>query len=78
VFEGVWADLVLALTGGGVMTLGILGLALGGNLPKVRIPERVRPAAKFAFTLAILVGLTLLLDKGSPDLLDRVWTQLTA
>ena len=41
-FEGVWADLILALTGG-VMTLGILGLALGGNLPKVRIPERMRP-----------------------------------
>lgn len=76
-FEGVWADLILALGGGGIMTLGILGLAMGGNLPLVRLPDRLRPVAKFGFTLALLVGLTLLLDKGHPDLLDQVWTQLT-
>lgn len=74
--EGVWLDLILALTGGGVMTIGILGLALGGKLPFVRIPERFRPAAKFGFTIALLIGLTLVLDKGTPDLIDKVLSQL--
>lgn len=74
---GVWADLILALAGGGIMTVGILGLAMGGNLPLIRIAERWRPLAKFVFTVALLAGLTLLLDRGHPDLLDKVWTQLT-
>lgn len=76
-FEGVWADLILALAGGGIMTLGILGLAMGGNLPFVRLSDRIRPAAKLGFTVALLIGLTLLLDKGSPDLVEQVLTQLT-
>lgn len=77
-FEGIWADLILALAGGGIMTLGIVGLAMGGRLPLIRISERVRPAAKLGFTVAILIGVTLLLDKGQPDLLERVWSQLMA
>lgn len=76
-FEGVWADLILALTGGGIMTLGIVGLAMGGNLPLVRLPERIRPLAKFGFVVALILGLTMLLDKGHPDLVDQVWSQLT-
>lgn len=75
-FQGVWADLILALAGTGLLILGILGLAMGGNVPPVRVPQRFRPLAKFGFTVAILVGLTLVLDKGQPDLLEKVWREI--
>lgn len=74
--EGVWWDLILALIGGGAMTTGIVGLAMGGNLPGVRVPDSVRPLAQFILTITLLVGITLLLDKGAPDLLERVIVQI--
>lgn len=75
-FQGVWWDLALALIGGGIMTQGIVGLAMGGDLPLVRIPESLKPLAKFVHTLTIFIGITLLLDKGTPDLLGRVLSEL--
>jgi len=38
--------------------------------------DALKPAAKFVFTLSILVGMTVLLAKGTPDLLDRVWAAI--
>lgn len=75
-FDSVWADLIIALAGGGIMSIGILGLAMGGNLPFIKLPDRIRPLAKFGFTIALLVGMTLLLDKGQPDLLEQVMNEL--
>lgn len=77
-FEGVWWDLILALIGTGAMTTGIVGLAMGGNLPGVRVPESIRPLAKFVFTIALLVGITLVVDKGSPDLLERLYNTIVS
>lgn len=70
--QGVWWDLFWALVGGGALTTGIVGLIKGGELPMVRVPDALKPAAKFVFTLTILVGMTLLLAKGTPDLMERV------
>ena len=75
-FEGIWWDLILALVGGGAMTTGALGLAMGGNLPGVRVPDSIRPLAQFILTITLFIGITLLLDKGSPDLLERVFNQI--
>lgn len=75
-FQGIWWDLILALIGGGAMTTGIVGLAMGGNLPGVRVPDSIRPLAQFILTVTLLVGITLLLDKGSPDLVERIVNQI--
>lgn len=75
-FQGVWWDLFLTLVGTGAMVTGIVGLARGGELPGVRVPESVRPLAKFLLTLTLLVGITLVVDKGSPDLLERVYNEI--
>jgi len=77
-FEGVWWDLLFTLIGSGAMVTGIVGLARGGNLPGVRVPESLRPLAQFVFTLALIVGITLVVDKGSPDLLERIYNQLVS
>ena len=74
--QGVWWDLFWALVGGGVFVTGVVGLMKGGELPMVRVPDALKPAAKFVFTLSILVGMTVLLAKGTPDLLDRVWAAI--
>jgi len=74
--QGVWWDLFWALIGGGAFVTGVVGLVMGGELPLVRVPQSLRPVAKFAFTLGILVGLTLLLAKGTPDLAERVWSAI--
>ena len=71
-FEGVWGDLIIALVGGGIMTQGALGLAMGGDLPKVRVPESLKPLAKFIHTITLFIGMTMLLARGTPDLLERV------
>lgn len=73
---GLWWELILALIGGGIMTQGIVGLAMGGNLPGIRVPEQVRPLAQFFHVVSALVGTTLLLHYGTPDLLDRVIVSL--
>jgi len=75
-FQSVWWDLILALIGGGAMMTGIVGLAMGGNLPGVRVPDSLRPLSKFLLTVALLVGITLLVDKGAPDLVERVVLQI--
>ncbi|MBO2521535.1 MAG: hypothetical protein LOD85_07265 [Clostridia bacterium] len=77
-FEGVWWDLLFALIGTGAMVTGIVGLAMGGNLPGVRVPQSLRPLAKFLLTLALLVGITLVVDKGSPDLLERLLNEIVS
>lgn len=71
--QQVWWDLIWALVGGGAFATGTLGLIMGGELPLVRVPDSLKPAAKFSFTVAIIVGMTLLLANGTPDLLERVW-----
>lgn len=75
-FQGVWWDLILALLGGGLMTQGIVGLAMGGDLPKVRFAPSWKPFLKFIHTVTLIVGMTLLLHKGTPDLLERVVSQI--
>jgi len=74
--EGVWWDLILALIGGGALTTGIIGLMMGGNLPLVRVPDSLKPAAKLGHILAMFIGLTLLLDRGTPNLAGRVVAQI--
>lgn len=71
-------DLILALTGGGLLTITSLGLAMGGNLPFIRFPDRIKPAVKLLYVVGLVVGLTLLLDKGHPDILDRVARELAS
>lgn len=55
---------------------GILGLAMGGNLPGIRLPLPLRGPAKFVWTVAAIVGTTLL-TAAPPDLLERVIGELT-
>lgn len=77
VAENVWVDLFWALTGAGILAVAVLGLAMGGNLPFIRFPDRIKPIVKFLYVVGIVIGITLLLDKGHPDLLDKVVRQLT-
>jgi len=72
----IWLELILALAGGGIMTQGVVGLAMGGNLPGIKVPESVRPMAQLIHIISIFVGITLLLHYGAHDLIDRVITQL--
>lgn len=74
--SNVWVDLILALTGGGILTIASLGLAMGGNLPFIRFPDRLKPVLKFLYVVGLVVGVTLLLDKGHPDILDRIAREL--
>jgi hypothetical protein len=75
-FPGVWGELVLALLGGGAFMTGLVGLLLGGRrLPPFEIPHRLRPWAQLAFTLLLLVGLTLITDT-SPDFVERLYNTL--
>lgn len=55
---------------------GIVGLALGGNLPGIRVPLPLRGPAKLVFALFTMVGVTLL-TAAPPDLLERVISELT-
>jgi len=75
--QGVWWDLFWALVGGGAFATGVIGLIKGGELPLVRVPDALKPAAKFVFTVTTLVGMTVLLAKGTPDLLERVVAAIT-
>lgn len=74
--ENIWLDLFLAMAGTGLLVIASLGLAMGGNLPFIRFPDRIKPMLKFLYVVGIVVGVTLLLDKGHPDLLDKVLRQL--
>ncbi len=74
--ESVWLDLIVALVGGGAFTTGMLGLIMGGNLPLVRVPDTLKPAAKLLFTLTMFIGMTLLLAYGTPNLAGRVVTEI--
>lgn len=75
-FQGVWWDLILALLGGGLLTQGVVGLMMGGDLPKLRVPPSWKPLMKLIHTLTLMIGLTLLLAKGTPDLVERVVSQV--
>lgn len=55
---------------------GIVGLAMGGNLPGLRIPVPLRGPARFVWTVAAIVGITLL-TAAPPDLLERVIGELS-
>lgn len=77
VAENIWLDLFLTLVGVGALTVASLGLAMGGNLPFIRFPDRIKPIVKLVYVIGIVVGITLLLDKGHPDLLDKIVRQLT-
>ena len=77
-FVGVWWDLILALFGGGLFATGAIGLIKGGELPLVRVPDTLKPLAKLAFTLALFVGMTLLLSRGTPNLAGRVVADLAS
>lgn len=74
----VWFELALALIGGGVMTQGVIGLAMGGNLPGINVPQAVRPLAQLLHIISIFIGITLLLHFGTHDLLARLLAQLMA
>lgn len=70
--EQTWIDFILFLIGGGLLTTGAVGLAMGGRLPLTRFPESVLPVVKLGLVFALLIGITLVLDRGHPDLLERV------
>lgn len=72
----IWWQLILGLAGGGIMTQGIVGLAMNGNLPGIEVPESVRPIAKFVHIVSMFVGITLLLHYGTHDLVSQIVAQL--
>lgn len=76
--QSVWWDLIWALIGGGALMTGLVGLIMGGQLPLVRIPDSLKPLAKLVFTLTSFVGMTLLLQYGTPNLAARVVAELMA
>lgn len=77
-FQGVWWDLIFALIGGGAFATGAIGLIKGGELPGVRVPDSLKPVAKLTFTLAMFVGMTLLLSRGTPNLASQVVADLAS
>lgn len=74
--DNIWFDLFLALTGGGLLTVASLGLAMGGDLPFIKFPDRIKPTLKFLYIIGLVVGVTLLLDKGAPDMIDKIMREL--
>lgn len=72
----VWVHLIVALLGAGMMTISALGLAMGGDLPLIRFPQRIKPTIKFLYVVGVIVGLTLLLDFGRSDLLNHILREL--
>ena len=71
---GAIVELFWALVGVVAFAVGTVGLAKGGELPLVRVPDARRPLVKFVLTLLLLIGMTLIVGKGTPDLLERVVT----
>lgn len=72
----VWLQLIIALIGAGITLVCALGLAMGGNLPAIRFPQRLKPTLKFLYVIGLIIGLTLLLDYGRSDLLNLVLREL--
>lgn len=70
-----WQFIVVNIGAVAALT-GIVGLALGGNLPGLRIPLPLRGPAKLVFAIAAMVGVTLL-TAAPPDLLEKVIGELT-
>lgn len=69
-----WLELFWAVVGLVAFSVGTVGLAKGGELPMMKVPPERRPAVKFILTLLLLIGMTLIVGKGTPDLLERVVT----
>lgn len=67
-------DLIWAVVGIGLMNVGIVGLLKGGELPMVSVPVGLRPAMKFVMLMLLFTGITLMVGKGTPDLIERVLT----
>lgn len=72
----IW-EFVLVNLGVGGTVVGILGLAMGGNLPGIRLPYQLRGVARIVWAVSLMIGLTLL-TAAPPDLLERVINELTA
>lgn len=71
-----WEFIVANLGVGGVLT-GIVGLAMGGTLPGIRIPYPLRGFARLFFALSLMIGLTLV-TAARPNLLESVIKELTS
>jgi len=70
-----WEFIVVNIGAVAALT-GIVGLALGGNLPGIRLPRPLRGPAKIVWTFSTIIGITLL-TAAPPDLLERVIRELS-
>lgn len=71
-----WQFIVVNLGVGGVLT-GIVGLAMGGTLPGIRVPYPLRGFARIFFAISLMIGLTLV-TAAPPNLLESVIKELTS